>query len=243
MMKRTSVFTLVVLTLLLSVVTGADALADEITRHAPDYYKPHYQHLVQLHNQEIAAQGYDMVPLGSESVLLPVTPIEQIETWWCGPASLQMVIKYVRGTSPSQAELATYTKTTELGGAIVLNMVSVLNDYVPGYKHLSLNDINFYGTVKRSLQNNRPAIYHLKTRDLPGYNGSDYGHYVVGNGAEFRWPDDVDPDSADILGPPTPPEYWYTYVDPWGPVLGQHRVSADVMELSIRRNAGLIISQ
>jgi len=137
----------------------------------------------------------------------------QETSYWCGPASIQM-IQYYFNMPASQSYIASRCGTSPDYGTYVYRIVEWLNaSPMTGYADLpswwewvyySLPD---YETFKLNLQKSvsnydAPQIWHLKTYPsstyhLPGWT-YNAGHYVTGSGYDF-----------------TGSTYYVLYDDPW----------------------------
>ncbi|NLV86415.1 MAG: hypothetical protein GX025_04280 [Clostridiales bacterium] len=109
-MKKTFAFILV-LAMMLSAVSGAYAqLVSERYVNAPDYYTSEYQAELALTKER--AEQYVAQPSMLRSGMagsLAVPLYKQETTFYCGPASIQMTLKYANGTKYSQSSIATDT--------------------------------------------------------------------------------------------------------------------------------------
>lgn len=63
----------------------------------------------------------------TEQRYLPVPLFHQEQSWYCGPASVQMISTYLYGTTYSQDDIANYMGTTLSEGTEVPQMVNVVN--------------------------------------------------------------------------------------------------------------------
>lgn len=186
--------------------------------------------------------------------VLNVPTYKQEKSYWCGPACLQMVIKYVTGSTISQATLASEAGTNATHGTYVYKMAEALRANSVNSKYYSVYDVDFDTTLRSSLDKGIPAIAHLCTRYLPAYNGSNYGHYVVLRGRYIYINDPgIDPQSVEetcVLGMTQPlAEVIYInelyYTDPYDGlpgVYGRHIVPPSVMLKAIKDNAGYFIA-
>lgn len=121
-----------------------------------------------------------------ETIRPAVPTYKQENGYYCGPASLQMVLKSITGTKYSQSTLASKSNagTTSSDGTYVYKMRDVLNSKQSIYKYAyttvsSQSDLQT--KVKKSIMRNAPVILHTKTGSLKMYNGTNLGHYVVGH--------------------------------------------------------------
>lgn len=58
---------------------------------------------------------------------MPVPLFHQEQSWYCGPASVQMISTYLYGTTYSQDDIANYMGTTPSEGTEVPQMVNGVN--------------------------------------------------------------------------------------------------------------------
>ncbi len=121
----------------------------------------------------------------------------QEKSYWCGPASVQMVNDYFK-MYVSQTTIANHCGTTASEGTYVYKIVNWLNEApMTGHKDLpswwqwEYKEVNSASDFIKKMQQSvgdysAPQIWHLKTypssvHHLPGYT-NNYGHYVVGSG-------------------------------------------------------------
>lgn len=183
--------------------------------------------------------------------VLNVPTYKQEKSYWCGPACLQMVIKYVTGSLISQATLASEAGTTPTSGTYVYKMAETLRAHSVNSKYYSVYNVDFDTTLRSSLDKGIPAIAHLCTRYLPAYNGKNYGHYVVlrGRYIYFNDPGIDDPQSVEEICEGEIAQAIYInelyYTDPYDGlpgVYGRHTVPPSVMLNAIKDNAGYFIA-
>ncbi|MDD4402401.1 MAG: C39 family peptidase [Desulfitobacteriaceae bacterium] len=186
--------------------------------------------------------------------VLNVPTYKQEKSYWCGPACLQMVIKYVTGSKISQETLATEAGTTSTKGTYVYKMAETLRAHSVNSKYYSVYDVDFDTTFRSSLDKDIPAIAHLCTRYLPAYNGKNYGHYVVLRGRYIYINDPgIEPQSVEetcgvVMTQPLAERIYISelyYTDPYDGltgVYGRHIVSPSVMLQAIKDNAGYFIA-
>lgn len=106
---------------------------------------------------------------------------------YCGPACLQMTIKYIKNQKIEQSVLA--KNITEASGTIPANIASRINEYVGAgtYRYIGLWETStkgsFFDNLKSSIIANKPVFCQVKTAKLPNYAGkADYGHWVLATG-------------------------------------------------------------
>jgi hypothetical protein len=131
------------------------------------------------------------------SKILNVPRKIQERSYWCGPASIQM-IQYYFNMPASQSTIASYCGTNSSVGTYVYKIVNWLNAApMTGYASLPswwvweyvtvTSTTDFINKIHFTIGNySAPQIWHLKTYPssvyhLPGYTGN-YGHYIVGSG-------------------------------------------------------------
>jgi hypothetical protein len=182
--------------------------------------------------------------------VLNVPTYKQEKSYWCGPACLQMVIKYVTGSTISQATLASEAGTTATHGTFVYRMAEALRANSVNSKYYSIYDVDFDTTLRSSLDKRIPAIAHLCTRYLPVYNGKNYGHYVVLRGRYiYINAPGIEPQSVkETCGGELAQAIYINnvyYTDPFDGrpgVYGRHTVPLSVMLMAIKDNAGYFIA-
>lgn len=116
---------------------------------------------------------------------LSVTLYQQNNTYYCGPACVQMAIKYLTGTLYSQSTLGSYMGTSSNGGTYVYQIANCLNAYVGSgsYRYVLTSETSFASGLVYSIDKNKPVVCQVKTGYLPNYGGSpNTGHYVLAKG-------------------------------------------------------------
>lgn len=115
---------------------------------------------------------------------LNVSRIVQENNYYCGPASIQMVLKYL-GINRTQSHIASWVGTTQSGGTAAVEVAAYLRD-VSGYSYVmrETKDRPLYNVVN-TFNDGKPVIYNVR----PHYFNNSYSkstlHYVVGNGYSY----------------------------------------------------------
>lgn len=136
----------------------------------------------------------------------------QNRTYWCGPATIQMIAWGASGTKVSQHTWARRLGTTTAGTAIT-DMVRIVNkhtdyddeDHAGPYVALDISDYAFrqwYRLMMRHIHDYKaPVVLHpvLEKRYFPYLDDDASGHFQVGRGF------DQNPDGRPLLG----------YYEPW----------------------------
>ena len=115
---------------------------------------------------------------------MSITHYTQETNSWCGPAAAKMLIQYVKGTSPSQATLASEMKTDVGKDGTYVNDVQARIAYYTGVPY-EVSDVaygNFYNNVKTDFDADFPVIYDVDISKLDNSYDSGTGHYLVGAG-------------------------------------------------------------
>lgn len=184
------------------------------------------------------------------SKALNVPMYKQEQNTWCGPASVQMVVKYVDGRYFSQANIAAWMGTDSTG-TYVYRIAQELNTYngISGYGWSNIKQRDLWTTVKTSINSNRPAIAKVFTQKI-NKNYSFYsGHYVVIKGYSSIGYDEGTTPAPMSLGTLsydtiTPFAIVYldqiTYIDPWkdNNIFGQRTVASELFRNAMLNSAG-----
>lgn len=203
---------------------------NQIIIEAPDYYSEE-----NIKAREKTASAFALVPIEQpSSKTLNIIGYKQLNSDYCAPASVKIVLQYLNGTSSSQSTYATNMGTNS-DGTIVYRVVNELNR-VEGsgtYMYSLVDDLDLaYGT-KYSIDLNHPVIYNPLTTSLPGYSGnSGSGHYVVGYKYNYYL------DSSNRM------QYKISYWDPYdngGTSYGAHTVTKSTLKTAINDNTGYYI--
>lgn len=119
-------------------------------------------------------------------VTLSVTLLQQETSYYCGPASVQMVLSYL-GHTVSQNTLATDLGCTTSGTA-VSGVAGCLNSYLGSGYYQTNSSYSYdtaYGLIKGSIDAGNPAICNVQTSKLSYYGGHASKHYIVVSG--YMW--------------------------------------------------------
>lgn len=109
-----------------------------------------------------------------------VTCYKQETDYWCGPATVQQVIKWVTGTKYEQSTLASALGTTT-AGTDMTKIPGVLNDYIDEehYVYASIEDqSSWYEKIQSSVYNDRPAVLDIDTTKVDAFAYNTSGHFV-----------------------------------------------------------------
>lgn len=119
--------------------------------------------------------------------VLNVLKSQQQTSYWCGPASIQMMIKY-NGKSVLQETLAKEAGTTSQGSN-TLDLKNVLNKHINAHvfgvtRIQGSSDQNRLFNVLNSniFSKSQPTLALVRTDRLPYYNGHVSNHYIVARG-------------------------------------------------------------
>lgn len=110
---------------------------------------------------------------------LKVPTCQQINNYYCGPATVQQTIKFYKGSAPSQDSLASQLGTTT-AGTDMTKIAGVINNNL-GYSQYSMIAIgtedDWINKVTYALSINKPVILDIKAQinDWP-YNTN--GHFL-----------------------------------------------------------------
>ena len=135
----------------------------------------------------------------------PIVSHQQINTYYCGPASTQMVYEGITGdTSHNQQWFANQLGTTSAGTSssqIATTLASLSGeDYsVANIKTSNQTEADLYNNIANSLRLGCAVVVNVKT--VPGRYTSSSGHFMVVHGSFI---DMAYPDSS----------VYFTYTDP-----------------------------
>lgn len=123
-----------------------------------------------------------------EQRVLNVLRSQQEKYYYCGPASIQMMIKY-NGKTVSQDTLAKDAGTTK-SGSNTLYLRNALNKHVNNYTfgvtRISDSDSDytrFFNLLNSNIfSKNQPVLSLVRTERLPYYNNHVSNHYIVVRG-------------------------------------------------------------
>ncbi|MBN2286387.1 MAG: C39 family peptidase [Tissierellales bacterium] len=121
---------------------------------------------------------------GSGALSVPV--YEQEYDYYCGPASVQMVVKYEKGIKYSQDTLASDMNTNSSDGTYVYKVTDELNSKIGAnsFQYIDIFDGVLENDILYSIDHDCPLIYQANRNDLEGYV-TDGGHFIVGYGYEW----------------------------------------------------------
>ena len=170
----------------------------------------------------------------TEEKFLSVPVFRQETKYWCGPASVQMIVKYKTGKKVSQSTLASYMNTNK-SGTYVWQMVRGLNKYTNSnfYSSTTIAQRGIYEATKESLKKNYPIVGNVNTKLLNDKYPFDSGHYVVITGYRYRIQGTPASKSADCLRANGENKTIY-YNDPY--FASHDRVGAYKMTKAIEKN-------
>ena len=179
----------------------------------------------------------------TEQRYLPVPLFHQEQSWYCGPASVQMISTYLYGTTYSQDDIANYMGTTSSEGTTVDKMKEGVN-YWSGtkfYSYEQISRVSIEHAVKSSVNQNYPVIANVLTQLLDDTYGFNSGHYVVITGYKYYWSGTpvYAPSALNVSPNGLAYSSTFTYNDPYFPATKTVRTS--IMGNAIRRWTGYFI--
>lgn len=122
-------------------------------------------------------------PYQKKAVRLKVPGYLQENSYYCGPASVQNLVKYSTGKKIAQSTLAKSMGTTSSIGTYVYKVTEELRKRTGiTYAHFNNSQYNFYKCIQISTDGNRLVIYNVNTKALDSSYNFSSGHYIVGNG-------------------------------------------------------------
>ena len=135
-----------------------------------------------------------------EQKFLSVPVFRQETKYWCGPASVQMIVKYKTGKKVSQSTLASYMNTNK-SGTYVYQIARGLNKYTNSnfYGYKTVYQKGIYEATKESVNKNYPIVGNVMTKALNSAYKFNSGHYVVITGYRYRVQGTPASKSADYL--------------------------------------------
>ena len=121
---------------------------------------------------------------GSRYLTVPL--VRQETSYYCGPASVQMVLQYF-GIYRTQSQLADDMGTTYDDGTGEHMILSGLDDNYPSNSYVKKRTYSTYfgNELRGSIDAGGPVICLLMTGELPHYDGYNTGHYIVATG--YMW--------------------------------------------------------
>lgn len=113
-------------------------------------------------------------------------PIEQQKnSYYCGPACMQMVLEY-HGINKTQSVIAGKIGTT-IEGSDIPPMRTYLNNQVGSgaYTYVNVTELAFGEGLVYSIDKKKPLICMVQTKELPYYNGHKSVHFIVAKGYDW----------------------------------------------------------
>lgn len=181
----------------------SDISISAILEQAPSYYEASYQKEIQETNQKIndylSKKNFfkvdkdlringEISPMSGSSKYLSVSLRKQENSYYCGPASTQMTLNYIKGILYSQSALATDMGTTSASGTYVYKIAQELNNKIGSsvYQYVQTSDRGFGSGLAYSIDKNKPVICHTSTGVLPTYTpATSCDHYIVSIGYSY----------------------------------------------------------
>lgn len=194
----------------------------------PDYYSAE-QTLIRERLIEKISQHPSKLTGGQKT--LSIRESEQDNKYYCGPATVQIVINYKTGANWSQSKLASEMGTTSSSGTSRGAIVKELNKYIGAntYTDVSVSSIGVGAGAQYSIDNDCPLIYHVMPTVFDSYEGyTSSGHYIVGNAYKIGWSGSQSFNEV-------------TYFDPFRTAKGSygfHNVTLDLMTKALNAKDG-----
>lgn len=210
------------------------SIENRIRLQAPDYYTEEYQKFIRdnIRNND-NLMDKNIVPMAGKLKKLVVPLKIQECDYYCGPASLQMILLY-KGKSYSQKMLADYSSTSKKEGTYVYRMKDTLNRILGNrYVYVNLRDQNLLNGLMYSIDRDYPVICNIKTgvlKNYEGMNGRPSPHYLVATGY-----------AAGFSGNMSASDVYYNDPHYNRKHYGAHKDTIEKMERSINNNAGFFI--
>lgn len=117
---------------------------------------------------------------GATYMSLDVPTCEQINSYYCGPATVQQTVKFYKGSAPSQDAIASQLGTTT-AGTDMTRISGVVNNLL-GYTQYSLIAIgtqsDWANKVTYALSVKKPVIIDIKAESGSGWPYTTNGHYM-----------------------------------------------------------------
>ncbi|MGC2871698.1 C39 family peptidase [Ihubacter sp. mB4P-1] len=151
---------------------------------SPGYYTEKNQKEVAELRQRVEEYLKNNVSVNATRRMLEVTMYQQEKTYYCGPATAQMVIYYGGFHLYSQDTLANYMQTNRADGTYVYQIRKGINNYWSkgNYREVTTSEMKFSSSLVYSIDKGRPVPCHVMTGRLPSYDGYSVGHYVLARG-------------------------------------------------------------
>lgn len=200
--------------------------------------------------KERESRNNDINEIVYTNIMLPVPYYAQEYSYYCAPACVQMVIKYLTGTYYSQSILASLLGTTTSGTYVymvaqVLNNLKTNDGYYYGYNTIYQKDIIY--AFRYAISRGYPVIPNVLTTTLNNLyslnNLSPSGHYIVVKG--YNYAEDNGGNITRYYGenPMTPQWHNFTYLEPFDlfGFGGSYTIPSSQMNSAIAANTGYFI--
>lgn len=155
-------------------------------KNAPDLNDPERLAEIEETNKKIdryISQKKLLATRSTATKYLDVPLYQQANSYYCAPACVQMVVKYLNGALISQSTLANNMGTASSGGTYVYRVTQELNNRVGGYQYTGTWEYSFSNGLVYSIDKGKPVVCHVMTGSLPNYPTSvNTGHYIVTTG-------------------------------------------------------------
>lgn len=221
--------------LALSLVTSSVYADDLLDKHAPNRNDPsRLRQISRIIAETNAANENIYTPQGGGTESLSVPLRQQQNGFYCGPASVQMVLAYF-GYAATQAKLAEDMLTNQLDGTLVWRIASRINSSMGSgqYAFIHTSELSFSSKLLPSINDGYPIVCHTQTNKLPHYNGHSSGHYVVVIG--YSWVQGGSSGGQETRVIFNDPNYNDSYY-------GRHTCTVSQMTSAINANAGYFIA-
>lgn len=120
---------------------------------------------------------------------LAVPVYEQINGWYCGPATVKQVVQYVKGSSKTQEQYAQLLGTTT-AGTNMTNISGIMNNEIGNRWDYLYAQIGSYGNWTSKIiycaSCGIPVVLDINTTGVPAIPYNSTGHYVNTSGVNFR---------------------------------------------------------
>ena len=180
----------------------------DAVKRDPSLSETQKQHIIDKINgvylHSIGPQSYDNIYLGMKQ-------FKQINTYYCGPATVYQTLHYSNGSSPSQQNIASALGTTTDGtdGTKIppyLNSQQTENSYII----LPITQlVNFKDAVKYGMKYKAPTVLRIRLRGNNEFGYTTDGHFlnIGGQNTGATQYLIVDPYFGYANGPSTPTYY------------------------------------
>ena len=223
-----------------SLLTGVNAnatsyddslyVSEEQYLNGPDYYSEEYQSELDLDDLyrsiQVQSSTDDEQP---EQRTLTITGHLQENSYYCGPASAQIVIQHDTGTLYLQSTLASYMQTNSSNGTYVYRLCNALNTYTnKTYYYRLASQYSLFSYLYQNINNNKLMVLNMDMTYVDSTYTSHTGHYVVACGYY----------KSATGTPQTNKVYYY---DPYSPHAGYHWATEAAIINGTNHNAGYFI--